>query len=46
VDRLQAFFKPRVNDAAGAARGLAQTSESGLLCAALKARQDPDAILR
>lgn len=46
VDRLQAFFKPRVNDAAGAARGLAQTSESGLLCAALKARQEPAAILR
>ena len=46
VDRLQAFFKTRVNDAAGAARGLAQTSESGLLCAALKAKQDPDAILR
>ncbi|MGC1547605.1 MAG: M1 family metallopeptidase [Rhodanobacter sp.] len=46
VDRLQAFFKSRVNDAAGANRGLAQTSESGLLCAALKAKQDPSAILR
>jgi alanyl aminopeptidase len=46
VDRLQAFFKTRVNDAAGAARGLAQTSESGLLCAALKAKQDPTAITR
>ncbi|WP_329742539.1 M1 family metallopeptidase [Dyella sp. A6] len=46
VDRLQAFFKPRVNDAPGAARGLAQTSESGLLCAALKAKQNPDTITR
>jgi alanyl aminopeptidase len=46
VDRLQAFFKTRINDAAGISRGLAQTSESGLLCAALKGKQDPDAILR
>jgi alanyl aminopeptidase len=46
VDRLQAFFKTRMNDAAGISRGLAQTSESGLLCAALKGKQDPDAILR
>jgi alanyl aminopeptidase len=45
VDRLQAFFKTRVNDAAGAARGLAQTSESSLLCAALKAKQDPNTIM-
>ena len=46
VERLQAFFKPRMNDAAGIARGLAQTSESIQLCAALKGAQDPAAILR
>jgi alanyl aminopeptidase len=43
-DRLQAFFKPRVKDAAGIDRGLAQTSESIQLCSALKAKQDPAAI--
>jgi alanyl aminopeptidase len=46
VDRLQAFFNPRVKDAAGVDRGLAQTSESIQLCSALKAKQDPAAILR
>jgi alanyl aminopeptidase len=46
AQRLQAFFKPRINDAAGIARGLAQTSESIELCAALKAKQDPASILR
>ncbi|MEO7051995.1 MAG: M1 family metallopeptidase, partial [Rhodanobacter sp.] len=46
VERLQAFFKPRMNDAAGIARGLAQTSESIQLCSALKGAQDPAAILR
>ena len=45
-DRLQAFFKPRVKDAAGIDRGLAQTSESIQLCSALKAKQDAGAILR
>ena len=41
ADRLQAFFKPRMDqDAAGIARGLAQTSESTQLCSALKAKQD------
>jgi len=45
-DRLQAFFKDRANDAAGIARGLAQTSESIQLCSALKAKQDPTSILR
>ena len=45
-DRLQAFFKPRLKDAAGIDRGLAQTSESIQLCSALKAKQDPAAILR
>lgn len=44
--RLQAFFKPRSSDAAGIERGLAQTSESIQLCSALKAKQDPAAILR
>lgn len=46
VERLQAFFEPRMNDAAGIARGLAQTGESIQLCAALKGAQDPAAILR
>lgn len=45
-ERLQAFFASRADDAAGVARGLAQTSESIQLCAALKAQQDPAAILR
>lgn len=46
ADRLQAFFKDRVNQAPGAARGLAQTGEATLLCAALKQKQDANAILR
>jgi len=45
-DRLQAFFKTREKDAAGIGRGLAQTGESIQLCSALKAKQDPAAILR
>jgi len=44
--RLHAFFGPRVGDAAGIARGLAQTGESIELCAALKQAQDPAAILK
>ena len=44
VERLQAFFKSRMNDAAGVDRGLAQTSESIRLCSALRAAQDPQAI--
>ena len=46
VQRLQAFFKSRMNDAAGIDRGLAQTSESIQLCSALVARQDASAITR
>ena len=46
VERLQAFFKPRMNDAAGIARGLAQTSESIQLCTALKDAQDAAAIVK
>jgi alanyl aminopeptidase len=46
ADRLDAYFKPRLKDLAGADRGLAQTREQVLLCAALKAKQDPAAILR
>ncbi|WEN14817.1 M1 family metallopeptidase [Rhodanobacter sp. AS-Z3] len=45
-DRLQAFFKDRADDAAGIARGLAQTSESIRLCSALQAKQDSASILR
>ena len=44
-DRLEAFFKSRSKDAAGIDRGLAQTGESIQLCSALKAKQDPAAIL-
>jgi alanyl aminopeptidase len=40
ADRLQTFFKTRAKDVTGAERGLAQTSESTLLCAALKAKQE------
>ena len=39
ADRLTAFFTPRLGDLPGADRGLAQTRESALLCAALKAKQ-------
>ena len=46
VDRLQAFFKPRLQDAPGIDRGLAQTSESIQLCSALKAKEDAATILR
>ncbi|MBU6248511.1 MAG: M1 family metallopeptidase [Xanthomonadaceae bacterium] len=46
ADRLQAFFKGRLDQAPGAARGLAQTAESTLLCAALKQKQDASAIMR
>lgn len=46
VTRVQAFFAPRVKDAAGVDRGLAQTSEAIQLCSALKAKQDPASIVR
>jgi alanyl aminopeptidase len=42
---LQAYFQPRLKDVTGADRGLAQTREETLLCAALKAKQDPSTIL-
>ena len=43
-DRLQAFFKPRINDAAGIERGAAQTGESIQLCSALAAKQDSSSL--
>ncbi len=46
ASRLQAFFKPRLKELPGADRGLAQTSESIRLCAALKKEQKPSAIIR
>ncbi|HET7329662.1 M1 family metallopeptidase [Dyella sp.] len=46
ADRLQAYFKPRLKDITGADRGLAQTREQTLLCAALKAKQNPAMLLR
>ena len=45
ADRLQAFFTTRAKDVTGAERGLAQTTEDTMLCAALKAKQDPQSIL-
>ncbi|TCV93954.1 alanyl aminopeptidase [Luteibacter rhizovicinus] len=44
ADRLTAFFQPRLKEVTGAERGLAQTTESTLLCAALKEKQDPKSI--
>ncbi|GLQ95770.1 M1 family metallopeptidase [Dyella mobilis] len=44
ADHLQSFFQPRLKDLPGADRGLAQTRERILLCAALKAKQDPASI--
>ncbi len=46
VKRLTAYFKPRLKKLTGADRGLAQTSEKTLLCAALRDKQDAEAILR
>jgi len=46
AERMETYFKPRLKDITGADRGLAQTREQTLLCAALKAKQDPAAILR
>jgi alanyl aminopeptidase len=46
ADRMSEFFKPKLAQVSGAERDLAQTSESTLLCAALKAKQDPKAITR
>ncbi len=47
ADRLSAFFdKDRLSKVSGAERGLAQTRESILLCAALKDKQDPNTIVR
>lgn len=40
AERLTKFFKPRLKDLPGADRGLAQTTESIHLCAALKAAQE------
>ena len=45
ADRLPSFFRTRAKDVTGAERGLAQTTEDTLLCAALKAKQDPQSIL-
>jgi len=45
ADRLQAFFQPRLSDASGIQRGLAQTGEKIQLCSALVAKQDAAAIL-
>jgi alanyl aminopeptidase len=44
VDRLQAYFEPRLKDIPGADRGLAQAREQAQLCMALKAKQDPSQI--
>ncbi len=46
AERTRTFFTPRLGDLPGADRGLAQTTESTLLCAALKQKQKPDDILK
>jgi len=46
AQRLQSFFRPRMNDAPGISRGLAQTTESIELCAALAGNQSPASITR
>jgi alanyl aminopeptidase len=46
AERMTHYFTPRLKELSGADRGLAQSTESTLLCAALKARQDPAAILK
>ncbi len=46
AQRLEDFFKTRAKEVSGAERGLAQNSEAMKLCAALKAKQDPAAILK
>jgi len=46
AERMTQYFTPRLKELSGADRGLAQSTESTLLCAALKAKQDPAAILK
>ncbi|WP_109124089.1 M1 family metallopeptidase [Dyella sp. C11] len=46
ADRLQSFFKDRVKAVTGAERGLAQATETTVLCHALVQKQDAAAILR
>ncbi|MCE7951544.1 MAG: M1 family peptidase [Xanthomonadales bacterium PRO7] len=46
AERMTQFFTPRLKELSGADRGLAQSTESTLLCAALQARQDPAAIMK
>lgn len=42
--RVEAFFKPRLDQVPGLKRGLAQTNEEIVLCSALKAHQNPASI--
>lgn len=44
AERVEAYFKPRIGEVPGLKRGLAQTRESIVLCAALKAHQNPASI--
>ncbi|HEV2268550.1 MAG TPA: M1 family metallopeptidase [Steroidobacteraceae bacterium] len=44
ADRLTAFFTPRIDQLPGTARGLAQTRESIMLCAALQTSRNSSAI--
>jgi alanyl aminopeptidase len=46
AERMTQFFTPRLKELSGADRGLAQSTESTLLCAALQARQDSAAIMK
>lgn len=44
AQRLDAFFRPRLDQAPGFARGLAQAHETIVLCSALRAHQKPASI--
>ncbi len=44
AQRVEDFFRPRLGQVPGLRRGLAQTHESIVLCAALKAHQQPASI--
>ena len=46
AERMTQFFTPRLKELSGADRGLAQSTEPTLLCAAWRARQDPGAIMK
>jgi aminopeptidase N len=44
AQRVEAYFRPKLRQVPGLARGLAQTHESIVLCSALKAHQGSDSV--